>query len=260
MPGAVRASRLALLLLAAVGAALGLAACGSGGGGTTSTSTAAPGSTAPGTAQLAPGTAKAAPGHGPASAPGAGTGSSHAAAPLTRASARRAERRAEAVGAARHRALAKKAGHAAPFLVPTGDNSIPTYGAEAPSSQQASATASLQAYLQARAAGDWGSACAHMAAAVQKQLALLAGGPGAKAEGCAGAYAKLSSRVPASARANPLSGSLTAFRVKADKAFALFYGPKRQQYMMPMVSEGGEWRVNQLEAITWPIGAPTTSP
>jgi hypothetical protein len=33
-------------------------------------------------------------------------------------------------------ALKKKAGKAAPFLVPTGDNSIPTYGSEASSSQR----------------------------------------------------------------------------------------------------------------------------
>jgi hypothetical protein len=238
---------LATLALAAV-----LAACGSGGGGTTSTSTAAPGSSAPRTA-------KAPPGQAPAKAPAAGTGASHAAAPLTRASARRAERHAEALQAAHHRALAKKAGHAASFLVPTGDNSVPTYGSEASSSQQAAATVSLQAYLQARASGDWSAACAQMATTVQKQLALLAGGPGAKAEGCAAAYAKLSSRVPASARANPLSGPLAAFRVKADKAFALFYGPHRRQYMMPMVSEGGAWKVSQLEPIPWPIGAPTGS-
>ncbi len=178
---------------------------------------------------------------------------------FTRTGAEAAERRAHRRQRAR-RQLERKAGHAAPFLVPTGDNSIPTYGAEAPSSEQAAATASLQAYLQARAGGDWSAACAQMAATLQKQLALLAGGPGAKGEGCAGAYAKLASRVPASARANPLSGPLTAFRVKGDKAFALFYGPHKQQYMMPMVSEGGEWTVNQLEAITWPIGAPAASP
>lgn len=92
-----------------------------------------------------------------------------------------------------------------------------------------------------------------MATTVQKQLALLGGGE--KSEGCAAAYAKLASRVPASARANPLTGSLAALRVKDTKAFALFYGPKHQQYMMPMVSEGGAWKVNQLEPIPWPIGS-----
>jgi hypothetical protein len=62
------------------------------------------------------------------------------------------------------------------------------------------------------------------------------------------------------ARANPLSGGLAAFRVKSPHAFALFYGPHNQQYMMPMASESGEWKVNQLDPIPWPIGAPAHAP
>jgi hypothetical protein len=243
------ASRALLALLATLALAAALAACGSGGGGTTSTSTAATGSTAPGTA-------KAPPSHGPANAPAGGAAPSHAA-PLIRASARAAARRAGARQAARHRALARKAGRAAPFLVPAGDNSIPTYGSESSDSQRGSAEAALRAYLEARAAGDWSGACAQMAATVQKQLALLGG---EKGKGCAAAYAKLASRIPAKARANPLTGSLAAFRVESPHGFALFYGPKRQQYMMPMVSEAGAWKVNQLEPIPWPIGAPANAP
>jgi hypothetical protein len=155
------------------------------------------------------------------------------------------------------RALVRKAGRAAPFLVSTGDNSIPTYGSESSATQIGQATASLRAYLQARAKGDWSAACAQMASTVRKQLALLAG---EKSKECAAAYAKLASRIPASARANPLIGSLTAFRVKGIKAFALFYGPHRQKYMVPMASEGGAWKVTQLEPIPWPVGAPSKSP
>ncbi len=161
--------------------------------------------------------------------------------------------------AAKSRALVRKAGHAAPFLVKSGDNSIPTYGSEAPSSELAAATASLSSYLSAREAGEWSTACAQMAAVVQKQLALLAGG-GEKPEGCAAAYAKLASHIPGSARANPLVGSLAAFRVNGEKAFALFYGAQNQQYMMPMAREGAQWKVTQIEALPWPLGAPTASP
>lgn len=238
--------RALLALFAALALSAGLAACGSGGGGTTSTSTEEAGS-------AAPGTAKAAPGHGSAKVPATGGGGSDVAPPLTRASARRAERHAEAIQAAHHRALAKKAGRAAPFLVPTGDNSIPTYGSEASGSQRASAEAALSHYLSARAAGDWSAACAQMAAQVQKQLALLAGA--SQGKGCAAAYATLSKRIPASARANPLAAGLSALRVKSPHAFALFYGPHEQRYMMPMEEEGGAWKVTQLEPVAWPLGS-----
>jgi hypothetical protein len=119
----------------------------------------------------------------------------------------------------------------------------------------------LGAYLGARAGADWPRACSYLGAQVQKQLALLAGEPGSGGGGCVAAYAKLASRIEASDRRSPLVGGLAAFRVEGDKAFALFYGPHEQQYMMPMVSEGGIWKANQLEPIPWPLGAPDpTSP
>jgi hypothetical protein len=145
---------------------------------------------------------------------------------------------------------------AAAFLVPQGDNSIPNYGSEASRSELVAATDSLGAYLDARAGADWPRACSFLGAQVQKQLGLLAGEPGSGSGGCVAAYAKLASRIETSDRRSPLVGGLAAFRVEGDKAFALFYGPHEQQYMMPMVSEGGAWKANQLEPIPWPIGAP----
>ncbi len=241
---------LAALLLAA-----SLASCGSGSPATTASQSSGEGSS-PGSKPL--------PGHPRiASRPAHRSGGSQSAGRyggFTRASAAAVERRAaRRERAAMHR-LEHKAGKAAPFLVRKGDNSIPTYGSESSSGERGGAEANLRAYLDARASGDWSAACDQMAATVQKQLALLAGASQPSAKGCAAAYAKLSSRIPAKARANPLTGSLTAFRVKSPHAFALFYGPKRQEYMMPMVSEGGAWRVNQLEPIPWPIGSAAKSP
>ncbi|HVC08284.1 MAG TPA: hypothetical protein VND98_11975 [Solirubrobacterales bacterium] len=55
---------------------------------------------------------------------------------------------------------------------------------------------------------------------------------------------------------SPFSGKLAAFRVEWEKAFARFYGPHRQQYMIPIVSEGGQWKINQVAPVAYPIGAP----
>lgn len=243
--------RLAALLAGCL-AALSLAACGGG---------SSPSTTSQAVGEVPTTHSGSLPGHPQASSKSS-THSPHPQASrhyggLTRAGAAAAERRSAARQAARHRALAKRAGRAAPFLVPVGDNSIPTYGSESSEGQREAAEATLRAYLDARAAGEWGAACAQMAAAVQKQLALLGGEQGA---GCPAAYAKLAERIPASARASVFNGSLTAFRFKEDKAFALFYGPKRRQYMMPMVSEGGAWKVNQTEAVPWPLGSAAATP
>jgi hypothetical protein len=83
--------------------------------------------------------------------------------------------------------------------------------------------------------------------------ALRASIPSQAGRGCAAA--KPASRLPASAPAIPLSDPLTALRLEGDKAFALWVGLHAQQYMMPIVSEGGAWKVNQLEPLPWPLGA-----
>jgi hypothetical protein len=153
------------------------------------------------------------------------------------------------------RGLVRKAGAAAPFLVARGDNSIPTYGSESSPGQLAAAEGVLSGYLDARAAGDWASACSLMSASVTKQVAALAGEPGGSRSSCAAAYAKLSESVPASERGDPLVGGVTALRVEAPHAFALFYGPGSQQYMMPLEEEGGSWRVTQIAAVPWPVGS-----
>ncbi len=173
---------------------------------------------------------------------------------LTRASARAAERAARRHARAAHSKLAIQAGAAAPFLVAQGDNSIPTYGAEASGSQLAAAEAALSGYLAARAEGAWAAACALMSASVAKQLEALSGETGV-GQGCAAAYAKLSEHVPAAARADPLTQGLAALRIESPHAFALFVGPGEQQYMMPLEEEGGGWKVTQIEPVRWPVGS-----
>lgn len=206
-------------------------------------------------------TSKPLPGHpklGSKAAPAAG-GPEPQAGPYggrTRVSARAAEQRAQRRAHRARRKLARKAGKAAPFLVAEGDNSIPTYGSEASSALTGRAQAVLSRYLSAREAGDWGATCAEMSAQVQKQLALLAGEPGGNGSSCAAAYAKLAERVPASQRADPLAGGLTALRVESAHGFALFVGPHEQKYMMPLEEEGGAWKVTQIEPVPWPIGSP----
>lgn len=245
-------TRLALTLLVAVSLAVGLAACGGdGSSGSTSSSSAGRSTSAP-NKSLAPTAAGSAPTMGSTS-PGASpapssSGSSGNSSP--------AGGEADVGGSPSHRSSggsrgAGGSGPAAAFLVAQGDNSIPTYGSEAPSSERAAGTTSLGAYLDARASGDWGTACSYMAAPVKKQLEALV----SESNACPSAYAKLSSRVPASARTSPLTSGIAAFRVQGDKAFALFYGPHEQQYMMPMVSEGGTWKVNQIESIPWQRGS-----
>jgi|HubBroStandDraft_4_1064222.scaffolds.fasta_scaffold03928_5 hypothetical protein len=144
-------------------------------------------------------------------------------------------------------------GAAASFRVPHTDNSIPDFGREAPASEHERATAALAAYLHARANGEWSSACSYLAGATRGQLERLVANSKAGSEGCGPVLAALS-RGPAAARADPLTGGVVALRVSGNRAFALFHGPNNSKYVMPMVNEGGAWKVSQLAPLAYPLG------
>lgn len=144
----------------------------------------------------------------------------------------------------------------APFRVKVGDNSIPDYGTEATASDRARAATALGAYLLARARGQWSTACAYLTSETRTKLEAFAGSSNGKPGGCGPAYRALTGPTPAAARADVLSGGLAALRIKGEKAFALFYGPHAQKYMMPMASEGGAWKVTQIAPLPYPLGRP----
>jgi hypothetical protein len=219
--------RTALLALLVLAAAAAFAACG-GGGGSSSSSTASTATTTTTTSTPS------------------GSSSSSSQPPVVLQHAK-----ASAETAADRR----KAGRAAPFLKPEADNSVPTFGVEASGSQRASAEAALKAYLSARAKEDWPAACRHLAASVRKGFERLAKG---KASSCAQVLAALSKGADLS---DPLTGPLLSLRVHGASAFALFYGPHHQQYIVPMAREGNAWRPTQTAPIAYPPGAPpATSP
>lgn len=150
----------------------------------------------------------------------------------------------------------RKAGHAAGFMVGGGDNSVPTYGSEASSSQRRRAESALAAYLAARARENWSTACRYLAAPTRRRLEEVAKGSTGKAAGCGRVLKTFSSTGSGSSSlASPLTHQLASLRVKGENAFALWVGPGQQQYAMPMVDEGQGWRVTQLAPLPYPPGS-----
>jgi hypothetical protein len=147
-------------------------------------------------------------------------------------------------------------GGAQAFLQAGADNSIPEYGSEGPRLEKAQATKVLSGYLRARENEDWAVACSLMGTTVRGQVKFLAKASGGKAGSCVDALAALAKFSPPRDRVNVLTGPVAAFRVKRDHGFALFYGPHRRQFMMPMVREAGRWKVSQSIPVAYPIGAP----
>jgi hypothetical protein len=141
----------------------------------------------------------------------------------------------------------------ASFRTPGGDNSVQNFGKEADAGEVAAATTVLVSYLQARARGDWGKDCALLAkTAVTPLKQLVAKLPELKGKGCAGILASLVAYVPKSSRAITMTGGIASLRVKGDRGFALYHGAKGIDYFVPMVKEGGQWKVGSLAPSEFP--------
>lgn len=141
----------------------------------------------------------------------------------------------------------------AEFRTPGGDNSIQDYGEEPDESELEAADTALAGFMTARAKGDWDGMCSALAkAAVEPIEDLASRAPQFKGNGCAAVLETLLSRSPASSRANTLTDGIASFRVEGERGFALYHGPKGVDYFVPMIDEGGEWKVGALAPSEFP--------
>ncbi len=139
------------------------------------------------------------------------------------------------------------------FRTPGGDNSIQDYGDEADSDQREAAEASIVAYLDARAAGNWAESCEYLATAAVEPLEQLAeSSPQLKGKGCAAIIGALSAQLPASSRANPVTEGIASLRFEDERGFALFHGRGGVDFFLPVVEEDGEWKVGALAPSEFP--------
>ncbi len=136
----------------------------------------------------------------------------------------------------------------ASFRTPGGDNSIQDYGKESPDPDLEAATATLSAFLDARAEGDWAEVCKQVAAATLKPLEQLAKrAPNVKSGDCSAILEALLGASPPSSRANTMGEEgIASLRAEGDRSFALYHGTDGVDYVVPMVREGGVWKVGSL--------------
>lgn len=135
----------------------------------------------------------------------------------------------------------------ASFLSPGTKSKVPKFGDEADSAEREAASEVLEENLVAREEGDWETQCATLTAAaiksVEEEFALAATKPNCVRSLTVGSTPLSSSEA---ARANTLTGSIDALRIKGDRGFALYHGAGGKDYAMPMKKEDGEWRVDDV--------------
>jgi hypothetical protein len=145
-------------------------------------------------------------------------------------------------------------GGSAPFATKTGDNSIQESGKEGSPAETEAAAAVLHAYLDARVAHRWSDACFYLsagyAATIEAFAERYAKGKGVKS--CPEVLEALATGSTQQALEETAHADVGALRIEGDHGFVLYRGPGGEAYAMPMVLEGGAWKVGSLEGA--PLG------
>jgi hypothetical protein len=131
--------------------------------------------------------------------------------------------------------------------VPTakgGDNSIQEFGVEAPSAERVQASRVLQAYLDARLAGNYALACSYLSGPMKAQLGQFgAGARGQAPPDCTQAMRAFTEGVPKAALRNAAEIRVLSMRVEDEQAFLLYKDGEDLPSAVPMNEEGGAWKV-----------------
>jgi hypothetical protein len=100
----------------------------------------------------------------------------------------------------------------------------------------AAASAVLEAYMAARATQNWPTACAQMTPKAISSLERFAGA----GRGCAATFAAFYPHLAPGSWDNTMTGPITSLRADG---FAIYHGTTGRGYAMPMLKEGGGWKV-----------------
>lgn len=139
-------------------------------------------------------------------------------------------------------------------LAKGGDNSIQTYGAEAPKADRARAATVLAAYLEARARGHWGEACSYLSGSVRAKLAGLAKYSKGRAKGCGGVMAAFSSHTSKADLRSATGVKALSLRVKGHRGFLIYRDGKGITSAMPLKQPGGTWKLASPTGIPLALG------
>lgn len=118
-----------------------------------------------------------------------------------------------------------------------GDNSIQTWGLEASDSQREAATATVQRYLNARAARNWSTVCHLLAAKPRREQGQFVGGVS-----CAKAMASFAARAEDKVLREEAQIEVLSFRVGAKYAFLIYRRPDGI-WATALAREGDGWRI-----------------
>jgi hypothetical protein len=132
----------------------------------------------------------------------------------------------------------------------TGGQELLAFGAEASEAEREDASRVLEENLEARAAADFAKQCSTLRARLVEEVVEQLGKGGVSNPTCREALNRFAQPLSGSAamRADQLDGHITVLLQEGNVAYALFHGNDNKDYAMPLVNEGGQWKVASLLA------------
>lgn len=137
------------------------------------------------------------------------------------------------------------------FLVPGGDNTVPTFGREGTPRERAEASKMIAAWLRVRAAKDWKRDCSFFSRAYAGFITRDAhGASGGEVRSCPEALEFFKKEV--GSFANTLGGTIGSLRVGEGQgtsghigrfAWAQYHGTDGKDWVVPLEWERGEWKI-----------------
>lgn len=137
------------------------------------------------------------------------------------------------------------------FLIRGGDNAVQTFGQEASKAEREQASATIQAWMKARAAQDWAKDCSYFSRRyihnlVATDAVQVSDG---KAKTCPQALAYFGHQASGSYK-NNLAGPIDSLRIGEGHGYAQYHGNDGHDWVIAVEKEDGRW----LVAIASPIG------
>jgi hypothetical protein len=137
----------------------------------------------------------------------------------------------------------------AEFLTPGSvRNSFVKFGKEAVAAERELASEVLHKNFEARAQGDFASQCSTLSLVTIKEFVASPKKPSSPFAACPVALKKIAEPLKSTEqiRADTLEGPIAVLRMKGSRGYALFHGNDKKDYAIPMIKEGGHWKVGAL--------------
>ena len=131
---------------------------------------------------------------------------------------------------------------------PEGDNSIQVYGVEASDLERARASRTVRSYLDARAAGDWAKACAHLAPKPRAEQVRLA----PRAGSCAKAMTSYAEDADPAVLREEARIEVLSLRVDPPFAFLIYRRSDGTVWATALERQGEGWKI--VSVTPTPVG------